>query len=269
MVPDSAVAAAERTEAARQLIGQVQDTGIVELVTVSALELCVLGGPKHPLFEEPVARAWEQLGNRRRKNTIEWVTEGMVERGLLIENNPASSPGNGGGTYSLKPELGIALAARCRPAFIVVTQTAASNLRTPRFFALGDQNEPVRGIVAEEPVALPAEVAGDFPHVRKLGPLGRFYCYALFSRGKTAAALAAWAIDPPPQRPDVNPSAPRVVSLYRRSDGHDPAGIRLPVWGDGTKAHLERPGGGDQGVAEYDLEGLRAVMLDLISTAAS
>jgi hypothetical protein len=268
MVPDSAVAAAERTEAARRLIGQAQDTGLAELVTVSALELCVLGGPKHPLFEEPVARAWEQLGNRRRKKTIEWVTEGMVERGLLIRDNSASSLGPVGGTYSLKPELGVALAARCRPTFIVATETAGSNLRTPRFFALGDQNEPVRGIVAEEPVALPAEVAGDFPHVKKIGPLGRFYCYALLSRDKTAAALAAWAIAPPPQRPDVDPGSARVVSLYRRYDGHNPPGIRMHVWGDGTKARLDSPGDSDQDVPKYDLEGLRAVMLDLISAAA-
>ena len=58
---DPAVAAAERTEAARNMIAQAQaDT--VDLVTVSALELCVLGGPKHPLFDERVARAWVQLG---------------------------------------------------------------------------------------------------------------------------------------------------------------------------------------------------------------
>lgn len=264
MVPDSAVAAAERTEAARQLIGQVEDTGLVELVTVSGLELCVLGGPRHPLFDEPVARAWERLGNRRRKETIKWVTEGMVERGLLIQNEAATD----GDAYSLEPELGVALAARCRPTFIVVTETAASNVRTPRFFAFGDQAEPVRGIVAEDPVALPAEIAGDFPHVKKLGPLGRFYRYALFSHSKTAAALAAWAIAPPPKRPEVDPGSPRVVSVYRRYDGRNPPAIRLRVWGDGTTARLKRPGAAGQGMAEYDADGLRTVMLDLITTAA-
>jgi hypothetical protein len=64
---------------------------VVELVTVSALELCVLGGPRQPLFEEPVAHAWLQLGNRRRKKLIEWVTEGMVDRGLLIEGDAGFS----------------------------------------------------------------------------------------------------------------------------------------------------------------------------------
>jgi len=264
MVPDSAVAAAERTEAARRLIDEAGDAGIVELVTVSGLELCTLGGPKHPLFEAPIAQAWERLGNRRRKKVIEWVTDGMVRRTLLTKNNPAS-PAHGDGTYSPKPELGIALAARCRPAFIVITETAVSDLRTPRFFGLGDQGEPVRGIVAEEPTALPAEVAGDFPHVKKLGPLGWFYRYALFSPGKAAAALAAWAIAPPPQRPAIDPRSARVVSLYRRWGGMKPEGVRLRVRGDGLKARVEGPESGESASAEYDREALQAVMLDLLT----
>ncbi len=87
MTLDGSIAAAERTEAARQLIDRAQ-ADVVDLVTVSALELCVLGGPRHPLFEEAVARAWMQLGNRRREKVIEWVTEGMIKRGLLLEDNP-------------------------------------------------------------------------------------------------------------------------------------------------------------------------------------
>jgi hypothetical protein len=91
MTPDIAATAVERTEAAQRLIDQAQDAEFVELVTISALELCVLGGPKHPRFDEAVARAWDQLGNRRRKKVMEWVTEGMVKRGLLADN-PGTSP---------------------------------------------------------------------------------------------------------------------------------------------------------------------------------
>jgi hypothetical protein len=81
MTPDAAAAAVERTEAAIRLIEQARHSDFVELVTVSALELCVLGGPGHPLFEEPVANAWLQMGNHRRKKLIGWITEGMVKRG--------------------------------------------------------------------------------------------------------------------------------------------------------------------------------------------
>lgn len=269
MTADAAAAAAERTEAAAALIEQAQHSDFVELVTVSALELCVLGGPRHPLFEEPVAHAWLQLGDRRRRKVMEWVTEGMVERGLLIEGSSGFSPVNKGATYSLKPTLGIALAARCRPAFIIITETGAANLRAPRFFALGDQDRPVSGVVVEEPAALPADMAGDFPHVKKLGPLGRFYRYVLLSQEKAAEALAELAISPP-QPPGAGEMAGWMVSFYRHYDGRNPVGFQLTVHGDGTKAHLIGPGSGDNsaGTAEYDFAGLAAVMLDLINRQA-
>lgn len=267
MTTDAAVAAAERTEAAAALIEQSRNSDFVELVTVSALELCVLGGPKHPLFEEPVAHAWLQLGNRRRQKLMEWVTAGMVERGLLIEDSAGFSPVHKGATYALKPALGIALAARCRPAFIVITGTADANLRTPRFFALGDQDRPVRGVVVEEPAALPEDMAGDFPHVRKFGPLGRFYRYVLVSPHMAAEALAELAISPPPQPPSAGETPGWTVSFYRRYDGRNPMSSQLTVHGDGTMARLVSPGSGDNtaGVPDYDFAGLAAVMLDLIN----
>src|SRR5579859_5455414 len=112
MTPDTTIAAAGRTEAARNLIEAAQ-ADAVDLVTLSALELCTLGGPKHPLFEEAVTRAWGQMGDRRRAKVVEWVTEGMVERGLLLEDSPQTGFWQPGRDYSLKPELGLMLAARC------------------------------------------------------------------------------------------------------------------------------------------------------------
>jgi hypothetical protein len=254
MTLDMNVAAAGRTEAARHLIDRAR-TGLVELVTVSALELCVLGGPRHPLFEEAVVRAWTRLGNRRREKVIEWATEGMIERGLLVEDGPRAGGRPPGRTYSLKPELGLALAARCRPGFIVVTEVAGYDLRAPRFFALGDQAEPVRAMVAELPAVLPADVAGDFPYVRKFGPLGWFYRYVLISRDEAAGAPAELTISPPQRAGEAVPSA-WLVSAYH-PDRKSPLGYRLSVRGDGTRARL--------GGAEYDVEGLRSVMLDLIT----
>ena len=61
MMLDPAIAAAERTEAARHLIDQAR-ADVVDLVTVSALELCVLDGPRQPLFDEHVAQAWIAAG---------------------------------------------------------------------------------------------------------------------------------------------------------------------------------------------------------------
>src|SRR5580692_13179239 len=84
MTPDPAIAAAERTETARRLIARAQ-TDAVDLVTLSALELCVLDGPLHPVFEQRVAQAWTQVTDRRRRKVTEEVTAGLVRRGLLID----------------------------------------------------------------------------------------------------------------------------------------------------------------------------------------
>ena len=264
MTIDTAIAAAERTDAARHLIARAQDE-VVELVTVSALELCVLGGPRHPVFEETAARAWMQLSDRRRKKVMDSVTEGMVERGLLIDSSPQPGSRQRGSTYALKPELGVMLAARCRPSAIVVTEAEHQHLRAPRFFTLGDQAEPARGVVVEEPTALPPDIAGSFPHVKKLGPLGWFYRYVLVSRDKAAEILAALTISPP-QRSGAVAAPAWVVSAFYPGAGNR-GGSRLNVAGDGTKARLAGPAAGNGGLAgaEYDIEGLRAAMLHLIT----
>ena len=255
MMPDITTTAAERTEAARRLIDEAQAAPYVELVTVSALELCVLGGPRHALADEAVTRAWLELKDRRREKMMKQVTDGMVERGLLLPE-PGAEPGRAG--YALDPALGIALAARSRPAFIVVTETAAAALRTPRFLALGDEEVPVRAVVVEEPAALPSGNR-DFPNIAKLGPLGRFYRYLLVSRARAAELLAEWAIAPPPASAD--PASARAVSRFRAGGG---PGAQLGIRGDGSTAHLVRPPEDGPGEA-YDRAGLAAVMLDLLT----
>lgn len=266
MIPDIAATPAERTEAARQLFAQAGSTDFAELVTLYAMELCVLGGPRHAVFDEEVTSAWLQLRERQREKAITVTTEGLVRRRLLTEDPRPADARRAPVTYSLSPALGIALAARCRPAFVVITQTADPDRRTPKFFALGDQHQPVRGIVVEEPAALPAS-AGDFPHVKKLGPLGWFYRYVLVSPGRAPDLLAGWAIAPPPPRPAAGGESARSVSLYRHSGDHAPPGVRLLIRGDGTKAQLLTPGGdrGGSVVAEHDLAGLREVMADLLA----
>lgn len=249
MTLDSAIAAAERTETARQLIARAQEE-TVELVTVSALELCVLDGPRQPLFEERVAQAWSRLGNRRQRLLTNEMTMGLVERGLLT----ADSPQRGSG-YSLKPELGIMLAARCRPSSIVVTDSGHPNLRTTRFFALGDHAEPVRGFVVEEPTTLPADIADRMPHVKKLGPLGWFYQYFLVSPAKAAEVLVELTISPPQHSGAVVAPGWTVTAYYPGSG--NPGGERLSVQGDGIRARLGN-------ATECDSAELRAVMLRLI-----
>jgi hypothetical protein len=263
MLWDPAIAAAERTEAARQLIAQAQ-TDAVDLVTLSALELCVLDGPRQPLFAEPVAHAWMQLGDRRRRQVMDEVTAGLIRRGLLIDNS--QQPGRRDDTYALQPQLGLMLAARCRPTFIVVAAGEGQGLRPLNLFALGDVAAPVRGIVAEVPAALPPGQAADYPKARKLGPLGWIYRYVLVSPAKAAEILARWTIAPPAQPGKADPVR-YLVSAYR-PDREQPVGYHLGVRGDGQRAVIDRQGSGEHAGAMYDLEGLSGIMLRLLTEAS-
>jgi hypothetical protein len=263
MMLDHAIAAAERTEAARSLIAQAQ-TETVDLVSLSALELCVLDGPRQPLFEERVARAWMQLAERRRRKLMEEVSVGLVGRGLLIEDRREPGPWEGAGGYALKPELGLMLAARCRPSFVVIAAGERPGLRPLSLFALGDQTQPVRGIVAEVPAPLPA----GHPNPRKLGPRGWIYRYVLVSSAGAAEILARWTITPP-REPGEPVSTRYLVSAYR-PDRENPARCHLGVRGDGARAVVDGPGpgSGEPPRAECDLEALEAIMLALLAEAA-
>lgn len=211
---DIDLAAAERTEAARQLIETAQSDGIVSLGVLGGMDLCILGGPKHPVFPETVAKAWLNLGDRARKKLIEDRTADMVNRGLLTKNPPA------GHAYALSPHLGVALAARCRPAFIV-TASAGPHLRPLRLFALGDQAEPMRGLVLEAPISLP-DTDRKHPNNKKLGPLGWLYSYALLTPSAAAFMLAEWVSNIPPDSPRGPSQPPYVVTLFRPGGGHTP-----------------------------------------------
>ena len=52
---------------------------------------------------------------------------------------------------------------------MVATEVAGRQTCCLQFFAVGDIEQPVRGVVAEEPVALPL---GAHKHVKNLSPLG-------------------------------------------------------------------------------------------------
>jgi hypothetical protein len=259
MTLDMDIAAGERTEAARNLIDQAQD-GPVELVTVTALELCSLGGPAPPRFDEMPARAWTRLGWQRRRQVTEHATQELGRRGLLVDTASRKRPEQPIGTCALTPELGLVLAARRRPAFAVIVQAEDRHPRTMRLFALGDQAEPVRGFVLEEP-GLPLNPGRHFADVSKLGPLGWFYRYVLVSRDMAADALARWTVSPP-LRPGPPASLGWLVSVWYQGRKH-PAQHRLRIRGDGTKASLEGLAPGAP--AQYDARGLRGVLFDFLT----
>lgn len=254
MPADADAAAAARTAAARQLLDRLGDKGFADLTVLAGADLCVLGGPKHPLFWEPLARAWLEQGPRDLERLMQSRTASLVDRGLLEH---AGDPG----TYSLDPRLGIALAARCRPTFIITVHYTPA-VPPLNLFALGDEAVPVRGIVVESPGGNPA--APDEPPAG--GPLGVLFTYLLVTAENAAEFLASWTIRPAPAKRPFRGQPARMVSLFRPSGDPGSAGCHLAVRGDGTTARVDSPDGTAGDLAgEYGVAGLRAIGLELMA----
>ena len=192
-------AAAARSAEAQELIHQAQSQDVL-LDVLSAWELCVLSGPRQVLFDEAPAKAWAEMRRRARQKLPAVILEGLEERGLLIRQAPAvpmAAPGKdrepGLAEYAFAPRLGLVMAARSRPTLAITCEQERIPSRYPRFYSLGDEQDPVRAVVLEAPVAAPP---GDFPHLRKAGPLGWFYRYDLISTASAADFLARWALLP-------------------------------------------------------------------------
>jgi hypothetical protein len=250
-------AAAVRSAEARELIGQAQSEDIM-LTLLTAMDLCVLGGPRQMLFDEAPARAWGDMRRGARKKLPAAIIDDLEDRGLLIRQAPAvplAAPGGGEepglAGYAFAPRLGLVMAARSRPAVAITCELEKVPSRYPRCYALGDEEDPVRAVVLETPEGSPP---GDFPHLRKLGPLGWFYRYDLVSRASAADFLARWAL----LRSQRHPGASRLLTVLRNSQGQLLAAQTVAVRSDdGKTARVD--GGGE----EYDQAGLTSLMSGL------
>ena len=238
-----------RTQEVRRLIARAQDGEKVVLATVTALDLCVLGGPKHPFFDEPVARAWLSIGKRQRTKYIDAATRHLVQRGLLLAD-PA-----GGHDYAMQPRLGVALAGRCRPGFIITAGIAGPFRPQAVLFALGDATDPLQAIIVETTVSAPA--------ARELGPLGWCYGYTLTSIGTAAHVLADWAVEPVPDKPQTPAGTPRIIARYPPDSSSTPS-ASLIIRNDGTTTTLST---GQEPPRTCEPAGLPDIMLRLIEEA--
>jgi hypothetical protein len=251
-------AATVRSAEARELIGRAQAEDVL-LTFLTAMDLCVLGGPRQVLFDEAPAKAWAGMRRRARKNGPAVILQDLEERGLLIRQAPAAPLAAPGGDrepgltgYALAPRLGLVMAARSRPTLAITCEQEKVPSRYPRLYGLGDHQEAVRAVVLEVPVAAPP---GDFPHLRKAGPLGWFYRYDLVSRASAADFLARWAL----LRSQRHPGAPRLVTLLRHDQGQLLTVQTLAVHSnDGKTARLNGSG------AAYDQAGLTSIMSGLL-----
>lgn len=255
-------AAAARSAEARELIDRAQSQDVF-LTFLTAMDLCALGAPRQALFDEAPARAWAGMRRRARKNGPAVIFKDLEERGLLIRQAPAvpfAAPGGdrepGLADYAFSPKLGVVMAARARPALAVTCEQEKVPSRYPRFYALGDEQDPVRAVVEETPVRQPP---GDFPHLRKMGPLGWFYRYDLVSRTSAADFLARWAL----LRDERHPNAPQLVTLLRLDQDQLLTVRTIAVHSsDGKTARIGPAGAGGE---QYDQAALTSIMSGLLS----
>jgi hypothetical protein len=251
------IEAAGRTAAAGVIFDRLDGEGYVSLPVLNGADLCMLGGPKHPFFWEPLATEWLSLRPRDRNGYIEARTKGMIEDGRLIE----IAPGDGyrpGASYAVSPELGILLAARSRPTFVIASHFS-SRLAPLSLFGVGDETEPVRGVV----MAVPVRPPGKAEEFAKPSPIADVFDHILTTTGHAAEFLADRVITPAPTENRFQKQPHRLVTLFRPGDRVTPA-AELSVLGNGTTARVA--GAGVSG--EFDKETLRTVLLDLFGRGA-
>ncbi len=212
-----------RAEAITGLIqrAQAEDLGLAAL---TGAELCVLGGPRHAAFPEAMTTAWVQLDDDDRQSLTRSATARLLAKGLLLDE-----PGRGDAEYPLSPELGIILAARGQPAYIVLAQRQDSPLPGLSLFALGDSDRPVQAIVAEILVKAPPAGAG---------PLRCIYGYQLVSTVSAASLLAEWTIGKAEKARRWSREPARLVTRYFPADHRDRIGQRITVRGEGNTARV-------------------------------
>jgi len=212
-----------RAEAVTALIqrAQAEDLGLAAL---TGAELCVLGGPRHAAFPEAMTNAWLQLDDDDRQSLTRSATARLLAKGLLLDE-----PGRDDAEYPLSPELGIILAARGQPAYIVLAQRQDSPLPGLSLFALGDSDRPVQAIVAEILVKAPPAGAG---------PLRCIYGYQLVSTVSAASLLAEWTIGKAEKASRWSREPARLVTRYFPADHRDRIGQRITVRGEGNRARV-------------------------------
>jgi len=242
-------AAAERSDDARALFAAL-DSGTDEpvvLTTLSGVDLCILGA----MSWEALAASWNRLKPEDRSKITEARTSQMIERGLLIEQ----SPGQGYDPlayYAVSPKLGIALAARLNPAFII-TSSVSPKQAPLTLFAVGDAAAPVRGIVMEVPSLTTGKDKGN-PAPE---PLGLQFNHLLVTQDFAAEYLAEWTLRNAPSNAFHKKTA-RTVTLFRPGTGPKPT-AELSILGDGTTARVKGPGIN----GEFDKAALKKIALQL------
>lgn len=220
-------------EEVRRLLDAAERDGVVRLPELMAVDLCVLGAALQSVFDEPVWRSWLALLDSTRDKFVLDVLNGLAHRRLL---GPPSDEGVS--ALRVRAPLGLIMAARSRPAFVVVCSVGEVQRGAPRMYGIAEDDRGLRAVLAEQ---VSSERIGlGTGHRERLdgvedrarpGDLNQIYKYALMSPGQAVHVLASW-LRPESNRGVPGATAPRRLDLYRHRKDQPLTREQVTVSGD-------------------------------------
>lgn len=169
---DSGQAGAAYTES---ILQRLAETGkVAEFPTMNTLELYALGALAQPLLDDYALEWWNAQPDPEAAARRGY--EHMVKRKMI---DPA--------TNRIHPKLGLILAARSRPAFIVLLRPRPDgNVLPGRYLGIADEEHGLRAVMAETAPPVVTQETAD------VGPL---YIYELAGPAKGSRSIADFAAD--------------------------------------------------------------------------
>ena len=256
--------AADVAEADR-LLAAAADEGVARLPVLSTGELWVLCGDQQVLADEAEARWWTSMSEPERAKYAAMIIDFLLDRGLLRRPDATDpGPAAGGPELPMAPELAMIVAARQRPAVVVVGSLADGSAgEAPRMYGLADAGQPPRVLIGDvnSPASQPA-----------FGPLHHF---SLMSPVLAGRVLALWATAPgaPGKGGFLSRKKDRtkIVDLYHNRPGEQLTRDRLTVLpGESGQFQVSRQSPGTEPTmpVTHDLDQLADLLTAMLTGAA-
>ncbi len=211
--------------AARALLDQVDRDGAVRLPAMSTAELCTLGAMQSSLIDQDAWNWWTGKAESERDALSAATLKFLTHRKLLDPPGPGTDdPAAENVMLRVRPDLGVILAGRTRPAFIVLSRDGANGApRDMRLYGISDQEYGLRAVLAEEATHRQAEW------------MGPAYLYLLASPAEAAMSLVRW-IDRGAGR-TLRRRPPKMIDVYRGNLGSGPARDHVEVTREGPAGY--------------------------------
>lgn len=178
----------------RAVLDQIAEGKAVELPVMSTAELCALGALAHSVLDAPALAWWNEQPDKEKLTRLAYAATG---RRKLLDPD----------TGRLLPPLGLILAGRSRPSFVLLTRDSPeAEPRNARAYGIADESG-LRAVLTERSRPNPGAWTGPV------------YFYLLGGVAAQSDALAGWAVG----------GKHRTIDLYRPGSGITGPAERLVV----------------------------------------